>query len=109
MENQPTWDDEVLLISSEYKQDELGQFIKVQDNFDKVCCYKKPVGRSDHYIAGKNDIRIQEIIVVHPYEYDGETTVVFDGEILHVERNYPINNEELELHCVQKVGDSDGD
>lgn len=100
-----TWDDEVTFLTDVYTEDELGQPVKGKPKEEIVCCCKRSVGRSDHWSAGENGIRLQEILIVHPYEYDGQTTVIYDGEKLLVVDTYLVNQEELELKCTQKIGE----
>ncbi|MHC5215659.1 phage head closure protein [Enterococcus sp. LJL128] len=108
-----TWDDEVTLITEIYKQDAegqtvydaIGQPIREADKEEPICCYEKPVGRSEHYAAGQNDIQVLCLLIIHPYEYEGETAVIYDGRRLHIEKTYLMNAEELELTCIEKLGD----
>ncbi|MBL1226603.1 phage head closure protein [Enterococcus sp. BWR-S5] len=108
-----TWDDEVTLIKEVYKLDEAGQLvydaigqpIQDTDKKEKVCCYEKPISRSEHYAAGQNDIQVLYLLVVHPYEYEGETTVIYNDQRLHIEKTYLMNAEEIELTCIEKLGD----
>ncbi|MFD1899961.1 phage head closure protein [Enterococcus termitis] len=106
--NELTWDDEVTLLTDVYTEDKLGQPIKGTPKKEIVCCCKRPIGRSDHWAAGQNGIKLQQILIVHPYEYDGQATLIYEGEKLRVVDTYPINQEELELKCTQKIGDQNG-
>lgn len=100
-----TWDEEVTLFrNTGYTKDELNQQIPIVKE-DTVCCYTKPVTRTEFYSAEQNSIQIAEIIVVHPYEYQGEKTVLFNGQKLSVIKTYKLDMEEIELTCVEKLGD----
>ncbi|BDZ81413.1 phage head closure protein [Claveliimonas bilis] len=100
-----TWDEEVELIASvKYEEDEIGQKKALQEK-RKVCCCRLPVARNEFYKARQNGIEVSEILTVHPYEYNGENAVVFQGKELRVVRVYRKNMEECELTCTEKVGD----
>lgn len=106
--NQPTWDDEVILLGAEdFKEDELGQQILMPKETE-VCCIRRSVPRQEFYLAGQNDIQVSEILIVHPYEYNGEQLVLFRGKKLKVVKTYEISLEELELTCTERLGDKDG-
>lgn len=100
-----TWDYIVTLIGNDgYTEDELRQQKAVEKKTDVFCC-KKPISRQEHYMAGQNNLKVCELLIVHPYEYSGENEVVFEGKRLHIEKTYPINQEELELTCTERIGD----
>lgn len=103
--SEATWDDEVVLIEvTGYKKDSLKQQIPVTKE-KTVCCYTTPVTRSEFYSAQQNNIQIAETIIVHPYEYSGQKTVEFNGIKMSVIKTYKIDQEEIELTCVEKLGD----
>lgn len=104
-----TWDDEVTLIGAGgYTEDELGQQIQSEVGTTILCC-RKATPRQEVYLAGQNNIKIAETIVVHTYEYSGEEIVEFHGKRLKVLKTYPMSLEELELTCVERIGDKDGE
>lgn len=99
-----TWDEEVELVKNEgYTEDEIGQRVPVQKK-KKVFCCRIPVTRNEFYKARQNDIEVSEMLVVHPYEYSGEKTVIFRGKELDVIRTYEKNQEECELTCTERIG-----
>lgn len=102
-----TWDDTVGLISSEYTEDELGQPV-AEETKEEINCCRLPVSRAEFYTAGQNGIEVSELITVHPYEYNGQNIVEFNGKRLRVVRVYQRNMEELELTCTEKLGDRNG-
>ncbi len=105
---QMTWDDEVTFLGvAGFKEDALGQQIPVQAE-TTVYCTRRPVSRQEFYLAGQNDIQISEILVVHPYEYNGENMILFHGKKLRIVKTYEISMEELELTCTERLGDKDG-
>lgn len=101
-----TWDNEVTLILKKGNTDAIGQPVPEIEEEKIVFCKKREIGRSDRYYAGLRDIEIKELLIIHPYEYDGQLTVEFDGNLLFVESIYQINPEELELTCVGRMGET---
>ena len=51
---------------------------------------------------------VKHTLVIHPFEYNNEQTLLYQGLLLTVVRHYKTSNEELELVCHLKVGDSNG-
>lgn len=103
-----TWDNEVTLIgASDGVEDDIGQRQPVDSETTVYCC-QKPISRQEFYLAGQNDIRVSEILIVHPYEYGGENEVIFRGKRLSIVKTYPLSPEELELTCSEKIGGRDG-
>lgn len=98
-----TWDEKVALLSSGgYKEDEIGQQIPLETEKEVWCCRDR-IPRNEFYLAGQNNMEISEILIVHPYEYEGQRFVKFHGRRLKVIKTYPINMEELELTCTEGV------
>lgn len=103
-----TWDDEVTLIGTEsYTEDELGQQIPIESKTIVLCC-RKPTPRQEKYFARQIGVKISETFIVHPYEYNGENIVEFQGKQLHILKTYPISMEELEITCTEMLGEKDG-
>lgn len=101
---QRTWDEEVTLLGAGgFRENELGQQIPIQTE-TAVCCVRCPVSRQEFYLAGQHDIRVSEILIIHPYEYSGENEIVFRGKRLRVVKTYEISMEELELTCSELLG-----
>lgn len=98
-----TWDDTVTLISVvTYEEDDLGQQLAKEEEIE-VCCCREQVSRSEFYLAGQNDIEVSEVLIVHPYEYNRERFVGFQGRRLKVVKTYQISTEELELTCTERI------
>ncbi|WP_339012649.1 phage head closure protein [Lactococcus garvieae] len=100
------WDEEVILVLADgFTVDSLGQQIP---NIKKttVLGFEKPMNRSEFYQAGQSGIELSHTLIIHPFEYNNEQQVIFRDKLLTVVRSYRANNEELELICRQKVGDS---
>lgn len=98
-----TWDEKAVLISSDgYEEDELGQQVPIESGQEIWCC-KEQVSRNEFYLAGQNNMEISEILIVHPYEYEGQRYIRFRGKKLKVVKAYQISMEELELTCTERI------
>lgn len=98
-----TWDEKVILISSSgYEEDEIGQQVPIEAEQEIWCC-KEKVSRNEFYLAGQNNMEVSEILIVHPYEYEGQRYIRFRGKKLKVIKTYPISMEELELTCTDRI------
>lgn len=98
-----TWDEKVTLISADgYEEDELGQQTPIEVETEIWCC-EDPVTRNEFYLAGQNNVEVSKILIVHPYEYEGQRYVRFRERKLKVIKTYPISAEELELTCTERI------
>ena len=97
------WNEKVVLISPiGYEEDELGQQVPIESEQEVWCC-KEQVSRNEFYLAGQNNMEISEILIVHPYEYEGQRFVKFRERRMKVIKTYPISMEELELTCTERI------
>jgi SPP1 family predicted phage head-tail adaptor len=97
-----TYDHELTLISEIYTEDEIGNQIPVETE-TVILCGLKSVSRNEFYNAAVNDLKPEQVFVIHPYEYSGEKKVEFEDERYKVIRTYQKDIEEMEL-IVEKVG-----
>lgn len=98
-----TFDHEVTLISQTIIEDDIGNQIPVEEE-TTILCGKKSVSRSEFYNAAVNGLKPVIILVVHPYEYEGQARIKFDGVYYKVIRAYEVSMEELELTCERVIG-----
>lgn len=98
-----TWDEKVALLSSDgCKEDEIGQQIPLETEKEVWCCRDR-ISRNEFYLAGQNNMEISEILIVHPYEYEGQRYIRFHEKKLKVVKTYQISAEELELTCTEGI------
>jgi SPP1 family predicted phage head-tail adaptor len=97
-----TYDYELTLIGETYTEDEIGNQIPVETE-TVILCGLKSVSRNEFYNAAVNDLKPERVFVIHPYEYDNQKKVEFEGERYKVIRTYQKDTEEMEL-IVEKVG-----
>ncbi|WKY24652.1 phage head closure protein [Lactococcus sp. bn62] len=103
------WDEEITLVSSDgFTEDELGQQNpKIKKTV--VLGFEKPMNRSEFYQAGQSGIELSHTLIIHPFEYNNEQQLIFRDKLLTVVRSYRASNEELELICRKKAGDSNSE
>lgn len=98
-----TWDEEVTLLSYTYESDKYGVRKKIP-NRETIMARKRPVSRSEFYLAGQSGIQVAHLFVVHSFEYTGQIDLEYEGNLFSVIKTYPVNFEEIELTCEGKVG-----
>ena len=96
------------LISTTITYDNIGNSVEAPNNID-ILCDMKSIGRTEFYNAAANGLKPSYILVVHPYEYNGETYVEFSEDEkpkqkYKVIKTYKKNFEELELTCEKVTG-----
>ncbi|HHV63828.1 MAG TPA: phage head closure protein [Peptococcaceae bacterium] len=99
-----TFDHEVTLISRTLTKDEIGNQIPGKKEEITILCGKKSVSRSEFYNAATRGLKPVIVLVVHPYEYGGQTKLKFEGVLYKVIRTYEVSMEELELTCEKAIG-----
>ncbi len=82
-----TFDSELILISIEPGENDLGDPITIRTE-RPILCDVLSVGRSEHYQAAAHGLKPEIVFVVNRYEYQGEKEVVFEGENYTVLRTY---------------------
>lgn len=98
-----SWNDEVILLSTKLSTDEVGNQIPEPSEIT-ILCEKKNVSRQEFYEASSNGFKPSLVLNVHPFEYDNESYIKFDGKKYKVIRTYLIDMEHLELTCEQALG-----
>ena len=95
-----SYDNEVTLLSYTYEPDAIGQH---RPNLEPVrttiLCRERSVRASEFYAAGQAGLRPEVVLVVHRFEYDGQSEVEYQGRKLQVLRTYATGTEEIELVC----------
>lgn len=103
-----TFDNELTLISSTITYDDIGNPIETPIEVN-ILCGVKSIGRTEFYNAAANGLKPEYILVIHPYEYNGETYIKFSEnespkQKYKVIKTYKANMEELELTCEKVMG-----
>jgi len=92
------YDYELKLISKTFKDDGIGNKRPIEKE-EIILCAEKSVGRTEFYAAAAVDLKPSIVLVVHSYEYNGETIVEYEGTRYKIIKTYKVSFEELELTC----------
>ncbi|HYE11359.1 MAG TPA: phage head closure protein [Patescibacteria group bacterium] len=94
-----TYDHELTLLgATSYTGDKIGNQIPIVEE-TTILCGVKSISQSEFYSAAQADLKPEVKLVIHPYEYDGQKKVRFEGITYKVLRTFEVNSEELELTC----------
>lgn len=97
------WDQVVTLIKETHALDSIGRQIPSEVK-TTVFCKTRSIRSSEFYEAGQDGYKPEIEIIVHPYEYDNQELVEFEGIKYQVIRTYKASLEEIELTCEVKIG-----
>lgn len=104
-------DDQLFLISMQYRGDEIGNQMPVESRND-VLCTVRSIGYREFYAAAGTEYKPEIIFHVNKWDYENQTVVEYNGERYKVIRSFPVPNtlEEIELTCeLERTGAHDGD
>jgi SPP1 family predicted phage head-tail adaptor len=103
-----TYDYEVELISKDpndnFETDSIGNPVGTPIS-EKIFCAKDSVTRTEFYKAASIGLKPSIVLIVHPYEYRGQTKIKFEGNFYRVVRTYDVDSENLELTCESIIAD----
>lgn len=91
------------LISANYTQDGLGQWIPDESRKD-VFCNVSSVSADEFFAAGREGFQPEYRFTIFAPEYSGEKIVEYKGRRYGVYRHYLGKNEQLELYAEEKAG-----
>lgn len=96
-----TWNDEIILVSTSNDVDDEGFPIVGQPTETTVLTNRMPVNSSEFYQSNKEGYTISEAFEIHTIEYNGEQTLLFEGNEYRIRRTY---RKEVftELYCERK-------
>jgi hypothetical protein len=94
------YDDQLTLISMQYRGDEIGNQVPIESRTD-VLCTVRSIGFREFYAAAGTDYKPEIIFHVNKWDYNKENAVEYDNERYKVIRSFPVPNalDELELTC----------
>lgn len=96
-------DDVLILISSYFENDEIGQQKPVEIQRE-VFCRVSGISRREWFDAGHNGLKPELMFSVFCGDYNGEKTVDYNGERYSVYRTYRADPETVELYCERRAG-----
>ena len=92
-------DYEIDLISTTYSDD---VYQTPKETVRSVYAEKLPNNASEFHAALASGFELQFVFRIHDYEYNGEMTVRYDGQVYDVYRTYQINGDWRELYLTTK-------
>lgn len=95
--------DVVTLVGYTQTQDEFGVWHKTPSQRD-VFCSVDSVTRQEYFEGGRNGLNPEYRITMFFGDYEGETTVIYNGTAFGVYRTYHAETDVMELYVEKKGG-----
>lgn len=70
----------------------------------EVFCEKQSVTRSEFFNAGRNGLTPEFVFTIFKGDYQGETTLKYDGLTYSIYRTYETDSDYIELYVARKGG-----
>lgn len=96
------WADDLTLVKQTRETDDYGNR-KAVETLSTIQANKKDIMRNEFYQAAQAGIRPAFLFIIHPFEYDDETIVIYEGKRYTVVRQFQRSDDELELYVERKV------
>lgn len=95
--------DVIYLLSSEKTQDEFGVW---RDSLTKrmVYCEVDSVTRDEFFEGGRNGLNPQYRMRMFSYDYNGETSLEYNGSTYGIYRTFKAKDDTIELYVERKGG-----
>ena len=92
------------LLSSMYREDELGQKI-LEPVKREILCSTKSVSKSEYFSAGQFGLRAERVIITPAINYENEETVEYEGKTYFIYRTYRVpESDDIELYLELRSG-----
>ena len=101
------WEYDIELIKIKNDVDGIGVH-KQKETVTTVMANKKEVPRNEFYSAQQSGLKNICIFIIHPYEYNDEQYIRYNGDRLKIFSTYKINDELLEIKCAELASDFNG-
>ena len=95
-----SWDYEIKLISVTKTLNENG-FEEETSEEISVFANRLPVHSSEFYQSSKEGYIIAQVFEIHSIEYDGQTSLKYEGDVYNIKRPYD-TGEYIELSCERR-------
>lgn len=69
-----------------------------------VLARRVPVSQSEFFSAGQIGISADYEFIISQFDYDGQTSLKYNGQVLRIYRKYERNDNEIELYCEYAAG-----
>ncbi|MBR2550559.1 MAG: phage head closure protein [Clostridiales bacterium] len=100
--------EKIALISIEYTQDDLGQWIETRTK-SEVFGIVDSVTMNEFYQAGMQGFKPEYRILVWMTEYSGEEILEYKDKIYQIYRSYRRDDGRIELYVTERKGDEEDD
>ena len=98
--------EKIALISTEYTQDDIGQWIEERTETD-VFAIVESVTMSEFYQAGMQGFKPEYRMTVWMSEYNGQNLIEYNDKTYTVYRTYRRDDGRMELYVTERKGDED--
>lgn len=98
--------EKIALISTEYAQDDIGQWIEERTETD-VFAIVESVTMSEFYQAGMQGFKPEYRMTVWMTEYNGQNLIEYNDKTYTVYRTYRRDDGRMELYVTERKGDED--
>lgn len=96
--------EKISLITSEYTQDDIGQFIE-EITKTEIFGIVESVTMSEFYQAGMQGMKPEYRITIWMTEYNGAENLEYNGKIYSIYRTYRREDGRIELYVTERKGD----
>lgn len=100
--------EKIALISIEYTQDDLGQWIETRTK-SEVFGIVDSVTMNEFYQAGMQGFKPEYRILVWMTEYSGEEILEYKDKTYQIYRSYRRDDGRIELYVTERKGDEEDD
>lgn len=91
------------LVKETYTQNEYG--VPVPSTASReVFCRVESVTRQEFFDAGRNGLNPSLVFIVAKVDYDGEATLIYEGDGYGIYRTYTTGDDYIELYAERKGG-----
>lgn len=94
----------ITLLSHNRYQDENGVWRDGQETQREVFCQVNSVSRAEFFAAAQAGMRPEYQFTMFFYDYQGETSLIYEGVRYAVYRTYHARTDDLELYVQREVG-----
>lgn len=100
--------DVIYLLTASRAQDSLGVW-HTQTVSKRVFCEVTSVSQSEWFEGGRNGLNPEFRFRLFRYDYNGEDTAIYNGEVYSIYRTYIDKNELIDLYVQKKKGANGGE
>ena len=100
--------EKIALISKEYTQDDLGQWVEAWTKFE-IFGIVESVTMSEFYQAGMQGFKPEYRVLVWMNEYSGQEILEYDDKIYRIYRTFRRDDGRIELYVTERKGDEEDD